>query len=153
MTFKVFTLGTTLLALAACGDNAQNPAALRGTNFIANGNGTNITLAFDANEMRFYGQVVNLYNGSYTAHGDSIKFDQGAMTMMMGPRDAMATEREYFEFLSTVEKYNLNAGTLTLTANNGRKMIFKQVAELPDDTTIVEDSEIITVDVPAATAE
>ena len=115
MTFKVFTLGATLLALAACGDNAQNPAALRGTNFIANGNGTNITLAFDANEMRFYGQVVNLYNGSYTAHGDSIKFDQGATTLMMGPRDAMATEHEYFEFLAAVEKYNLNAGTLTLS--------------------------------------
>lgn len=153
MTFKAFTLGVSLLALAACGDNGQNPENLRGAAFIANGDGTNITLSFDENEMRFYGQVVNLYNGSYRASGDRIKFDQDATTLMMGPADAMDTERNYFQFLTQVEKYNLNDGTLTLTANDGKTMTFKQVDAdaVPDDTVVTEETETVVVDAPVAT--
>lgn len=153
MTFKAFTLGVSLLALAACGDNGQNPENLRGAAFIANGDGTNITLSFDENEMRFYGQVVNLYNGSYRASGDRIKFDQDATTLMMGPADAMDAERNYFQFLTQVEKYNLNDGTLTLTANDGKTMTFKQVDAdaVPDDTVVTEKTETVVVDAPAAT--
>lgn len=151
MTFKAFTLGVSLLALAACGDNGQNPANLRGANFVANGDATNITLSFDENEMRFYGQVVNLYNGSYRASGDHIKFDQGATTMMMGPTDAMDAERDYFKFLTQVEKYNLNDGTLVLTANDGKTMTFTQVESVPDDTVVTEETETVVVDAPAAT--
>lgn len=153
MTFKAFTLGATMLALAACGDNGQNPANLRGTSFVSAGDATNITLSFDENEMRFYGQVVNLYNGSYRAAGDRIKFDQGATTMMMGPADAMAAERDYFQFLTQVEKYNLNDGTLILTANDGKTMTFKQVDAdaVPDDTVVTEETETVVVDAPVAT--
>lgn len=153
MTFKAFTLGVSLLALAACGDNGQNPENLRGAAFIANGDGTNITLSFDENEMRFYGQVVNLYNGSYRASGDRIKFDQDATTLMMGPADAMDAERNYFQFLTKVEKYNLNDGTLVLTANDGKTMTFKQVDAdaVPDDTVVTEKTETVVVDAPVAT--
>lgn len=153
MTFKAFTLGVSLLALAACGDNGQNPANLRGANFVSTGDATNITLSFDENEMRFYGQVVNLYNGSYRASGDRIKFDLDATTLMMGPADAMDTERNYFQFLTKVEKYNLNDGTLTLTANDGKTMTFKQVYAdaVPDDTVVTEETETVVVDAPVAT--
>ena len=105
MTFKAFTLGATMLALAACGDNGQNPANL------------------------------------------------GATTMMMGPADAMAAERNYFQFLTQVEKYNLKDGTLVLTANDGKTMTFKQVYAdaVPDDTVVTEETETVVVDAPVAT--
>ncbi len=149
MKIKALAFGAMALALAACGDGGQNPAALRGANFIANGNGADITLSFDENEMRFYGQVVNLYNGSYRAAGNHIQFDQGAMTLMMGPADAMATEREYFQFLNTVEKYNLNNGTLTLIGN-GQTMTFKRVDAnaMPNYTVTVTETEAVVVDTP-----
>lgn len=149
MKIKALAFGAMALALAACGDGGQNPAALRGESFIANGNGTDITLSFDENEMRFYGQVVNLYNGDYKAAGNHIKFDQGATTLMMGPADAMATEREYFQFLNTVEKYNLNDDTLTLIGN-GQTMTFKRVDAnaMPNDTVTVTETEAVVVDTP-----
>lgn len=149
MKIKALAFGAMALALAACGDGGQNPAALRGESFIANGNGTDITLSFDENEMRFYGQVVNLYNGDYKAAGNHIKFDQGATTLMMGPADAMATEREYFQFLNTVEKYNLNNDTLTLIGN-GQTMTFKRVDAnaMPNNTVTVTETEAVVVDTP-----
>ncbi|HBP26407.1 MAG TPA: hypothetical protein DD611_00195 [Alphaproteobacteria bacterium] len=149
MKIKALAFGAMALALAACGDGGQNPAALRGESFIANGDGTDITLSFDENEMRFYGQVVNLYNGSYRAAGNHIQFDQGASTMMMGPANAMATEREYFQFLNTVEKYNLNNDTLTLIGN-GKTMTFKRVDAnaTPDNTVTVTETEAVVVDTP-----
>ena len=149
MKIKALAFGAMALALAACGDGGQNPAELRGAAFIANGDGTDITLSFDENEMRFYGQVVNLYNGDYKAAGNHIKFDQGATTLMMGPADAMATEREYFQFLNTVEKYNLNNDTLTLIGN-GQTMKFKRVDAnaMPNDTVTVTETEAVVVDTP-----
>lgn len=149
MKIKALAFGAMALALAACGDGGQNPAELRGESFIASGNGTDITLSFDENEMRFYGQVVNLYNGDYKAAGNHIKFDQGATTLMMGPADAMATEREYFQFLNTVEKYNLNNDTLTLIGN-GQTMTFKRVDAnaMPNDTVTVTETEAVVVDTP-----
>lgn len=149
MKIKALAFGAMALALAACGDGGQNPAELRGESFIASGNGTDITLSFDENEMRFYGQVVNLYNGDYKAAGNHIKFDQDATTLMMGPADAMATEREYFQFLNTVEKYNLNNDTLTLIGN-GQTMTFKRVDAnaMPNDTVTVTETEAVVVDTP-----
>ncbi len=149
MKIKALAFGAMALALTACGDGGQNPAELRGESFIASGNGTDITLSFDENEMRFYGQVVNLYNGDYKAAGNHIKFDQGATTLMMGPADAMATEREYFQFLNTVEKYNLNNDTLTLIGN-GQTMTFKRVDAnaMPNDTVTVTETEAVVVDTP-----
>ena len=147
MTFKALTLGVSLLALAACG-NTDND--LRGAKFIAPGNGANITLAFDTDDMRFYGQVVNLYNGEYTVDGNAIKFNQGAMTMMMGPANAMATESEYFQFLATVERYDLTNRVLTLTAADGATMTFNQVEVLPDDTVVVSETDAVVIDTPVA---
>ena len=84
MNIKPFAVLAGVLALAACGDNTPNPELLKGANFIASGAGTDITLSFDANEMRVNGQVVNLYNGSYEVNGNQIKFSPFASTMMMG---------------------------------------------------------------------
>ena len=127
MNIKSFAIMAGVLALAACGDNTPNPEMLKGANFIAAGTGTDITLSFDANEMRVNGQVVNLYNGTYEVNGDKIKFGPFASTMMMGPMDAMQTEQDYFQFMATVESYDLTDGRLTLKNADGKEIVFQQV--------------------------
>lgn len=144
MKFKLFAIGACALALTACGDNTtQNPELLKGANFISAQPGVDITLSFDPVEMRVYGGVVNRYNGGYTANGDNIKFEGFASTMMMGDPEAMETEREYFEFMPTVETYELGDGKLTLIATDGKEIIFTQVESLPGDTATAETTEII----------
>lgn len=132
MKFKFIATGICALALAACGDNGQNPELLKGANFVSAQPGVDITLSFDPNEMRVYGRVVNLYNGGYTADGDEIKFDGFASTMMMGAPEAMETESEYFQFMPTVETYEYNDSKLTLIGENGKEIVFVQVEELPE---------------------
>ena len=125
MKFKLITGGLCALGLAACGDtNTQNPELLKGANFISAQPGVDITLSFAPDEMRVNGRVVNLYNGTYTADGDTIKFDGFASTMMMGAPEAMETEQEYFEFMPTVERYEYSEGKLTLIATDGKEIIF-----------------------------
>ena len=136
MNLKKIIAGACVLALAACGDNTQNPEMLKGANFVSAQPGADITLTFDPNEMRVYGRVVNLYNGGYTADGNNIKFEGFASTMMMGDPQAMETEQEYFQFMPMVEKYELTEGKLTLISGDGKEIIFTQVEELPGtDTT------------------
>ena len=132
MKFKLLSAGALALALTACGNDAPNPELLKGANFVSAQPGVDITISFDPAEMRVYGRVVNLYNGGYTVDGDKIAFEQFASTMMMGEPEAMETEQEYFQFMPTVEKYELSDGKLTLIANDGKEIIFTQVETLPD---------------------
>lgn len=145
MNLKPFAFGAAVLALAACGDNTPNPAALKGANFISQQPGANITLSFAADEMRVNGQVVNLYNGTYTVSGDKIQFGPLASTMMMGPMDAMQTEQDYFQFMATVDSYDLKGGRLTLKNNAGKEIVFQQVETIPGATEEVESVEVIEV--------
>lgn len=145
MNIKSFAMLAGVLALAACGDNTPNPEVLKGTNFISAGAGADITLSFDANEMRVNGQVVNLYNGTYEAEGNKIKFGPLASTMMMGPMDAMQTEQDYFQFMSTVETYDLTDGRLTLRNAEGKEIVFQQVEPVAE----VVEANAATEDVPA----
>lgn len=152
MNIKSFAMIAGVLALAACGDNTPNPEVLKGTNFISAGAGADITLSFDANEMRVNGQVVNLYNGTYEAEGNKIKFGPLASTMMMGPMDAMQTEQDYFQLMSTVETYDLTDGRLTLRNAEGKEIVFQQVepvAEVVEETAEVVEANAATEDVPA----
>lgn len=132
MKIKTIASVCALVVLAACGDASQNPEKLKGANFVTKSGDTQITLAFAPEDMRINGRVVNLYNASYTANGDNIKFGDMLSTMMMGPMDAMNAEQEYFQFMATVEKYDLNNGRLTLRDASGREMVFTQVDTLPD---------------------
>ena len=154
MNIKPFAVLAGVLALAACGDNTPNPELLKGANFIASGAGTDITLSFDANEMRVNGQVVNLYNGSYEVNGNQIKFSPFASTMMMGPMDAMQTEQDYFQFMTTVETYDLNDGRLVLKNADGKEIVFQQVeaptAEVVEETAVVEEVPADAVAIPVA---
>ena len=143
MKLKMLLAGACTLALVACGDNAQNPELLKGANFVSAQPGADITLTFDPVEMRVYGGVVNRYNGGYTADGDNIKFEGFASTMMMGAPEAMETEQEYFQFMPTVEKYELGDGKLTLISGDGKEIVFTQVEATPDGTVATETTEVV----------
>ena len=131
MILKMLAIGACTFALAACDMGTQNPDVLKGKHFVANQPGATVVLSFSPDEMRVNGKVVNLYNGAYTADGNNIKFDGFASTMMMGEPDAMATETEYFQFMPTVETYELSDGILTLTAGDGTEIVFTQVESDP----------------------
>lgn len=146
MNIKPLALGACILALTACGDNAQDPEKLKGANFVATATGTNITLSFDENEPRVYGQVVNLYNGTYTAEGNKISFGPLASTMMMGPMDAMQAEQDYLQFMETVETYDLSGSRLILKNANGKEIIFEKVDRLPTEEDVnVQETEVIEI--------
>ena len=133
MKFKLFAAAACALALGACGNDTPNPELLKGANFVSAQPGVDITLSFDPTEMRVYGRVVNLYNGGYSVDGDKIHFDGFASTMMMGDPEAMATEQEYFQFIPTVETYELSDGKLTLIGTDGKEIIFTQVETVPSE--------------------
>ena len=148
MKFRLLTAAACALALGACGNDTPNPELLKGANFVSAQPGVDITLSFDPTEMRVYGRVVNLYNGGYTVDGDQIHFDGFASTMMMGEPETMEIEQEYFQFMPTVESYELSDGKLTLIGTDGKEIIFTQVETLPGEDTAPAPS-----DTPAAAAE
>lgn len=132
MNIKPIALAAGIMALAACSDNTPTPQEFNGGNFVSQQPGATITMTLDPAEGRVHGRVVNVYNGTYTIDGNNIKFGEMVTTMMMGPQDAMATEREYLTFMPTVETYNYQDGKLTLTGVDGKEIVFEQVEELPD---------------------
>lgn len=142
-----------VLALAACGDTAPNPELLKGANFVASTSGTDITLSFAADIMRVNGQVVNLYNGEYVVDGNKMTFGPIASTMMMGPAEAMQTEQDYFQFLSTVTEYDLDDGRLTLKNPDGKEIVFQQVEAQPADGAVVVEEATVVEEPTPATAE
>ena len=152
MNLKSFIAGACVLALAACGDNAQNPELLKGANFVSAQPGADITLTFDPNEMRVYGRVVNLYNGGYTADGNNIKFEGFASTMMMGEPQAMETEQEYFQFMPMVETYEFADGKLTFVATDGKEIVFTQIEEAPAADAPAAETDATAAPAPAADA-
>ncbi|MBQ8294055.1 MAG: META domain-containing protein [Alphaproteobacteria bacterium] len=141
MNFKFLAIVACALGLAACGDDTPNPDMLKGANFISDQPGVNITLSFDPIDMRVYGGVVNRYSGEYSAFGDTIKFGPFVSTMMMGDPQSMETEQVYFQFMPTVEKYELSDGKLTLIGENGTEIVFTQVDEIPDVAPSAQNAE------------
>ena len=118
-----------IVAVVACsrGENAAN-LSLKGLEFAgAASNGTEITIAFDANENRVSGKVANRYFGPFEMEGNTIRFGMMASTMMMGPREAMDAEREYLVFLNTVNAFEFDGKTLVLKGADGKTIEFKKV--------------------------
>ena len=126
MKLKFFAVAAGILTLAAC-DHGADSAALKGKTYYVIENGTPVTISFDADENRVSGRIVNIYNATYDVDGDHIKFGPTMTTMMMGPTAAMQTEREYLQFLDTVETYNLTKEQLVLKGADGREMVFQEI--------------------------
>lgn len=133
MKLRNLALAVSLVALTAC-DNGnqvqQNPELLKGQNYITTINGVDVTLSFDANDLRAYGKVVNRYNTSYAADtAGRIGFGPMASTMMMGLPDGMQAESEYYKFMETAQLYKLEGGTLRIKNAEGKEIEFKALEE------------------------
>lgn len=135
MKIKNISVLGALIALTACGTDNPDPQKLKGNTYVTKSGNTEITLTFAPADMRVNGHALNIYNASYTANGDNIKFGDMLSTMMAGPEEEMVAEQEYFHFMSTVEKYNLNGNTLILHGENGQEIIFTQVDTTADTGT------------------
>ena len=112
---KIFLLS--LLFLTACQANGEK---LNGTTYQYQLNNTPITIAFDKDENRYYGKVVNNYFGTYTIQNNKITFHPVGATMMMGPENEMKAEQDWFHLLFQITHFTKEDNTLILTLKNGQ---------------------------------
>lgn len=96
-------------------------------------NGARITLAFDKDENRFMGKIVNNYFGSYEVEGNSISFGNAASTMMMGPQELMEAEHVFLTILPEVYSYKFSADNLVLVTNEGGELVFEKIGVVKDN--------------------
>ncbi|MDR1026351.1 MAG: META domain-containing protein [Lactobacillus sp.] len=126
---KFLSLAVMIFFIAAC--NKTTDESFVGNKYVAtSSNGTEITLAFDAEQPRAFGKVVNNYNMPYTLEGDSLKFGLSMSTMMMGPENAMKAETEYHRFMAMVTSFRLADNTLILISSDGREMVFEKTGKI-----------------------
>ncbi len=105
------------LMLAAC---SKDPAAeIKGNDYVLLNapEGMEISLSFDAEAPKFYGQAVNRYFGGYEINGGKIKFSAIGSTMMAAPEPMMKAETEYFQNLGKVENISFDNGDLVLSGD------------------------------------
>ncbi len=115
---KLFLL-LPLFLLNACQNNTQS---LNGTAYQFQFNETPILIAFDKNENRYYGKVVNNYFGNYTQTGNKITFQETGSTMMMGPEKDMKAEQKWFETLPQITSYSKTKNSLIFTLKDGSQI-------------------------------
>lgn len=73
-----------------------------------------LRVSFDDVEDRYYGKVINNFNGAYKIDGDTITFGPAMSTMMAGDPEMMKIEYEYLNFFPQVKKYKIEGNTLIL---------------------------------------
>lgn len=120
---KIFLLP--LAFLTACQANGEK---LNGTAYQYQLNNTPITIAFDKNENRYYGKVVNNYFGTYTTQSNEITFHPAGATMMMGPENEMKAEQEWFGLLSQITHFTKENNALIFTLKNGQVIKLQHTA-------------------------
>lgn len=125
---KLMTALFSLLMVAAC--SKAETASIKGKSFQLSEKpaGLEITLAFDANEMRFHGKAINNYFGSYqlTSAPDGISFGAAGATMMAGPVPQMEAEHKYLADLSKITSYKLEGKKLTLSNGSDINLVFEE---------------------------
>jgi len=87
-----------------------------------------ISLGFDKDEPKFYGQAVNNYFGSYSLNDNKIKFSMVGSTMMAAPEPMMKAENEYFNSLGEMTNIRLENGRLILSGDN-KELVFRSTKE------------------------
>ncbi len=113
------------LFLAACGGE-EYPALKTGSYKLTDAlNNVPTTLTF-AEDGKVNGKVVNYLMGNYTV-GDkgSLTFGPIATTMMMGPEEAMESERNFLQILPKVKSYKMQGTYLVLVTDNGGELVFE----------------------------
>lgn len=115
------------LVLLMCG--CSEKAGFIGKNYqLQNAqNGVKVTLAFAADEPRYFGAVVNRYFGTYELNGSKIKFGPAGVTMMMGPEKEMEAEQNFLGILPHIVSYKMVGSSLVLITDNGQELGFKEI--------------------------
>lgn len=110
-------------------------------------NDAEITISFNPQDGRVAGKAaVNRYFGTYKTDGNKITLGPVGSTMMMGPQPLMEAEQDYLQTLPKVTSFAVEGDSLTLTASDGRKLVFTQVAEEQTNGRQEENSEEETVE-------
>lgn len=110
-------------------------------------NDAEITITFNPQDGRMAGKAaVNRYFGTYKTNGNKITLGPVGSTMMMGPQPLMEAEQDYLQTLPKITSFSVKDDNLTLTASDGRKLVFTQVAEdqtdaAPDEADGVQEEE------------
>ncbi len=128
---KIFAFLGLIMMLGACSAGASKEAGFVGKTYQLQDawNNAKITLGFAAEEPRFFGSVVNNYFGFYKTDGNKLSFGDAGSTMMMGPRDEMEAERNYFQLLPKISAYRFEGTDLILLTSDGSEYRFKEIAE------------------------
>ena len=71
---------------------------------------------------------INLYFGSYTMEGSTLRFGEIGSTLMAGDKPLMDQESAFFGLLGRVEEYHLSGNTLTLLDARGNTLLVFQPA-------------------------
>ena len=114
---KVFALVCGLF-LAACNQNSTQD--IKGNEYVLIDapEGMEISLSFDAEAPKFYGQAVNRYFGNYELKDGSIKFSAIGSTMMAAPEPMMNAETEYFKNLDNIDTIRFENDNLILSGKD-----------------------------------
>ena len=105
--------------LSACQNNSHS---LNGKAFQLQIDETPVLIAFDENENRYFGKIVNNYFGNYTKNGQQISFQPAGATMMMGPEKSMKAEQKWFETLPQITSYSQTKNSLIFTLKDGSQL-------------------------------
>ncbi len=112
---KVLLAFLIVFAVAGCKEE-KTQAVLKGHEYkVLNAlNDSDLRISFDAVEDRYYGKVINNFNGAYKIDGDTITFGPAMSTMMAGDPEMMKIEYEYLNFFPQVKKYKIDGSNLIL---------------------------------------
>ncbi|TVR20107.1 MAG: META domain-containing protein, partial [Anaerolineaceae bacterium] len=115
--------------------------------------GSTITLTLGAEDSDAFGTGgCNRYGAQYNIDGDDLSFDMVISTLMACMEDDItAQEAAYFEALSAITGYTLEAGRLTLTDDDGVRLVFN--APLSLETTrwqlvSIDGADVVTEETP-----
>ncbi|MDD4556411.1 MAG: META domain-containing protein [Alphaproteobacteria bacterium] len=114
---KILAVFLMLFAVSACKEDKVEGAAFKGHEYkVVNAlNDSDLRISFDDSEDRYFGKIINNYNGVYKVDGENITFGPAMSTMMAGDPEMMKIEYEFLKFLPAVKKYRIEEGFLVLS--------------------------------------
>ena len=136
---KIFAAATLLLAMTACGGSQTKNQPLEGTSWklsrmetipasAIEAEADAFTLEFNAADTMVAGRTnCNRFFGKYALSGQSLKFENLAMTRMAGP--AMEYENAVVQMLHGVDGYEIKGSELKLLDGQKRVVAEFRVAE------------------------
>ena len=112
----------------------KSSETLVGKEYKLSGTEQNITIAFSAQDGRYFGQsAVNRYFGTYKIEDNKLVLSPAASTMMAGPQEAMKAEQEYLQNLAKVSTFRLNGKKLILNLGENQDLIFDEIGLVKEE--------------------